>query len=648
MKTSLKSLVLRAAIVLTAITITLLPLALNPMRAGAASYIGSGKKSDPYLVSTRDQLDGIRNNLSAFYKLADTIDMSGSNFTPIGTLDKPFTGTFTCDKGEDGNPKYAILNLKISVAITPDSVSKKMKRECGLFGATNGATISWIYVLNADVENKNIGRFGMDGKGVIDNFNEENAAGILIGIATSTEVTHCASTGSVKGACNWAGGLIGRPEKSEISYSFSTAGVSSTGVFGIGGFVGTSEYSNIKFCYATGNVSGSGENPTRGGFIGQGARSNGIPQNGTEGKYVLQNCYSTGKVTVSAASSFAGYSGGDEAQAENKLKFTNCYTTGVVEGRNNPWDVTVTSCDGYILNSINGAQSQFAAVSKDVLKSKFTGLSGWDTSGDMPVIKDIKALSSARIAQYKPGMGEQAAAASGSSNNAASGTGNTSGGAGSASGGANNNTGTTNDTADDADNTTADTDNDSAGDTETAVADVSEVISLLKALPDSDSIKVSDVPGIVKAFRAYDALTDDDKLAIEEELLTKKADIALALPTLALRYLKDEIDKLPESGKLTAADKDKVNELQSVFTYLDEATQKMLAPAASEKLSEAVEKVKSLTGGAQDASALLNPKPSTAEWAIFIVMAVLVFLTIAGTAMVTVLEFNMRKKYLKP
>ena len=74
----------------------------------AAGFSGSGKGTakNPYLVTNAAQIDEMRNNLSATYKLANNIDMSQvASFTPIGKFSAPFTGTFTCDTASDGTPK---------------------------------------------------------------------------------------------------------------------------------------------------------------------------------------------------------------------------------------------------------------------------------------------------------------------------------------------------------------------------------------------------------------------------------------------------------------------------------------------------------------------------------------------------------------
>ncbi|MDE6590261.1 MAG: hypothetical protein K2K53_07995, partial [Oscillospiraceae bacterium] len=63
---------------------------------------GSGTREDPYLVSTPDQLNAIRQGLDKHYKLANDIDLSTwGNWLPIGdeVLNRygeatPFTGSF--------------------------------------------------------------------------------------------------------------------------------------------------------------------------------------------------------------------------------------------------------------------------------------------------------------------------------------------------------------------------------------------------------------------------------------------------------------------------------------------------------------------------------------------------------------------------
>ena len=73
-------------------------------------------------ISTVEQLQAIRENLSGSYRLAGDIDLSGVEWEPIGTDSAPFVGIF------DGNG-YTISNL---------SVNLYSKRYIGLFGLNEG------------------------------------------------------------------------------------------------------------------------------------------------------------------------------------------------------------------------------------------------------------------------------------------------------------------------------------------------------------------------------------------------------------------------------------------------------------------------------------------------------------------------------
>ncbi|NLK18684.1 MAG: hypothetical protein GX310_02700 [Synergistaceae bacterium] len=84
---------------------------LLPLLAGeglAAFSGGNGTAGNPYIITTAEQLDEMRNGLAAHYKLGNDIDLgevpynTGSGWKPIGGFDLgegPFTGSL------DGNGK---------------------------------------------------------------------------------------------------------------------------------------------------------------------------------------------------------------------------------------------------------------------------------------------------------------------------------------------------------------------------------------------------------------------------------------------------------------------------------------------------------------------------------------------------------------
>lgn len=69
---------------------------------------GAGTQENPYIIQTPQDLQAIQNNLSAYYELANDIDMTGVNWTPIApNSTSRFTGVI------DGKG-YKILNFSIN------------------------------------------------------------------------------------------------------------------------------------------------------------------------------------------------------------------------------------------------------------------------------------------------------------------------------------------------------------------------------------------------------------------------------------------------------------------------------------------------------------------------------------------------------
>jgi hypothetical protein len=60
----------------------------------AFSGSGSGTAGDPYMVTSAAQLAEVANDLTAYYKQTNHINISGyANWTPIGNNTTPFSGT---------------------------------------------------------------------------------------------------------------------------------------------------------------------------------------------------------------------------------------------------------------------------------------------------------------------------------------------------------------------------------------------------------------------------------------------------------------------------------------------------------------------------------------------------------------------------
>jgi len=148
--------------------------------AMAFSGSGSGTEEDPYVITTVEQLQEMKDNLTAYYELGNDIDASatsgwndGAGFEPIGTENAPFTGSL------DGQG-YKIENLFINRATN----------YIGLFGYVGSGGV----VKNVGLENVNV-----TGSVVV---------GGLVGHNWGGTVSNCYSTGFVSGN-NYVAVLVG-------------------------------------------------------------------------------------------------------------------------------------------------------------------------------------------------------------------------------------------------------------------------------------------------------------------------------------------------------------------------------------------------------------------------------------------------------
>lgn len=194
--------------------------------------LGTGTELDPYIISTPADLDAVRNNLSAYYDLANDIDMvSWGNFTPIGKASPYFIGYFN-GKG------FKINNLTVD----------ETTNYSGLFGVVTGDGV----LQNLGMENASI--------------SGTNYNGVIVGyISTSTTIDNCFSTGQINGT-SASGGIVGNMQGGNVLNCFSHASVTNSS-YGAGGLVGDSSGTpTITNCFSTGLVVAAS---LEGGLIGR-------------------------------------------------------------------------------------------------------------------------------------------------------------------------------------------------------------------------------------------------------------------------------------------------------------------------------------------------------------------------------------------
>ena len=331
---------------------------------------GTGIASNPYIITTAEQLDHVRAHLGACFELANNIYLTGE-WIPIGDNStfndsSRFIGTF------DGGG-YVINNLYVEVSSN--------QQYAGLFGYINGATIKNVGV--------NIGVSGVTAT-ASGSFANSWAGGLVGNSGSGSIIENSYATGNVSassGNFSYAGGLVGSSGSSRIENSYATGNVDSTSTGGesyAGGLVGYSNIgSTIETSYATGNVSASSASSYSyaGGLVGFNSTSNGRIAN----SYATGNVGSTSTGQESYAGGLVGYSGNgstiETSYATGKVDSTSSYPGGLV-GFNNSngkidncyWD-TETSEQA---NAVGGGASA-------------TGGGGKDTAGmktDIPVDPD--------------------------------------------------------------------------------------------------------------------------------------------------------------------------------------------------------------------------------------------------------------------
>lgn len=561
------------------------------INVNAASFSGSGTEKDPYIVTNAEQLNAIRNNLSAHYKLGNTIDLSSiSNFVPIGNLDRPFTGSLTCDLGSDKMPKYAVKNLKVHVAKTAYISENKSKWEAGAFGVAKGASFTNIYLLNVNVANDNFG--DNTGNVVYGDYKpgmDEQFSAALVGNAKDCTVTGCMSSGKIDTSSNNAGGLIGRAEGSNISNSYSIASVLSKGKWGTGGLIGTLEDTSLTYSfYKGGEVSCGSEYSSQGMLFATAtsciitdcyALGTGLGGQGNIGNFTktsIANCYSAAKVNHAIPSEYIGSAVG------NAVK--NVYV-----------------CENGGAVSIN---IDLPKATPSQLKGYFQNLKGWNTGGEFPTLSDIIILTDEN--KYVPGAGENTNSGSGSQNES------------------NGNSGS---------------DTEEIVSEETSAEQLDRLKKIAESLPEASKLSEKNIDDILEAKSIIDNLPDDQYSKLDSEISAKIEESYKAIQPIMLTYLVKRLEKI-NVKKLKASDKQDVLRLEKIYNGLTDDTKEAFSDSLLAKLKEAVKKVNSFS----DTQTSVSTQPmTTSEKIIVVLLSVIAVIVFAGNVYLSVLVFKKKK-----
>lgn len=289
---------------------------LRPVKVSGISFDGgSGTPEDPYIISTAEQLDAVRDNPSASYKLANDIDLKDyldQNYSTQGWKPIDYKGSVFDGCG------HKISGLWINSSDI----------YIGFFGKIIYNSSSLIKNLNIEIDSKGIkcnrGDYRVYVGGLVGFYDEGNS---IVGcsvtggpVSTTSTTIDDFTVGKFVGAnrsiikdCYVAGEKV----------SIQKISVHVNGVAGYtGGFAGYNAFSgSIEDCFSTCDV----ENTNRsfvGGFIGNHFTH--------EGSGTIRRCYSSGNVICGDDDAYK-YDGGFSGDIF-KAELSDCYALGNISG----------------------------------------------------------------------------------------------------------------------------------------------------------------------------------------------------------------------------------------------------------------------------------------------------------------------------
>lgn len=238
--------------------------------SGNATDLGDGytvsEDGNTYTVYTADGLmawaEAAQGNLSLNCTLTHDIDLSGTEWEPVGDRNNVYTGTF------DGNG-HTISNL----TITKENLS--FGDDCGMFGRVGtNATIKDLTLesvrLNVGADGIPIGALAGSNQGTISNCkvsgnisvtnNEMQYVGGIVGWMESGVIQYCHSSASIQGGnSEYVGGVLGGEYITATVIKGCSFSGSVTGNRFVGGIVGyCRSFDKKTACYSTGSLSSTG------------------------------------------------------------------------------------------------------------------------------------------------------------------------------------------------------------------------------------------------------------------------------------------------------------------------------------------------------------------------------------------------------
>lgn len=235
--------------------------------SGNATDLSDGytvsEDGNTYTVYTADGLmawaEAAQGNPSLNCTLTHDIDLSGTEWEPIGDRNNVYTGTF------DGNG-HTIRNM----AITKENLS--FGDDCGMFGRVGtNATIQDLTLedvrLDVDADDVSIGALAGSNQGIISNCRvsgnisvtnkEMGFVGGVVGRMESGVIQYCHSSASIQGGnSDYVGGVLGGEFLTKTVIKGCSFSGSVTGGNTVGGIAGYCRFfADMTGCYSVGELS---------------------------------------------------------------------------------------------------------------------------------------------------------------------------------------------------------------------------------------------------------------------------------------------------------------------------------------------------------------------------------------------------------
>ena len=235
--------------------------------SGNATDLGDGytvsEDGNTYTVYTADGLlawaEAAQGNPSLNCTLTHDIDLSGTEWEPVGDRNNVYTGTF------DGNG-HTIRNM----AITKENLS--FGDDCGMFGRVGtNATIQDLTLedvrLDVDADDVSIGALAGSNQGIISNCRvsgnisvtnkEMGFVGGVVGRMESGVIQYCHSSASIQGGnSDYVGGVLGGEFLTKTVIKGCSFSGSVTGGNTVGGIAGYCRFfADMTGCYSVGELS---------------------------------------------------------------------------------------------------------------------------------------------------------------------------------------------------------------------------------------------------------------------------------------------------------------------------------------------------------------------------------------------------------